>query len=333
MNIRICSNFKFRIEGISYSNSGEICVSIKSDELQQESGNYSAAVSDGSVETRESVSLLAFARRHEHRTDIKPKTQLSYRLMCDYLEQYGDTNLDTVTTGYLQEFITHLQHRGLAANTVRLQFQKLSCVLREAYREGLFDERILLRVQRPKSVQKRRGFLTEAELRRMSKAVLPENYGNIRSMFLFSCQTGLRFGDIQGLKWKDVKRNGNHLYIEFKQHKTDTVERLPLSSEAEALLRERDKKGEYVFGRESNQHTNSVLKRWKSDSKIKKNVTFHCARHTFCVLLLTKDVPIYTVQRLMCHSDIGTTKIYADLTCRTKSKALRKLPQIIMAAC
>ena len=211
--------------------------------------------------------------------------------------------------------------------------QKLACVLHEAYKEGLFDERILMQVKRPKREQEKKCFLTEAELRRMSKKVMPEGYANIRSMFLFSCMTGLRFSDIQGLKWKDVKRNGNHLYIEFKQHKTDTIERLPLSSEAETLLRDREKKGEYVFGRESNQHTNSVLKRWKSDSRIKKNVTFHCARHTFCVLLLTKDVPIYTVQRLMCHSDIGTTKIYADLTCKTKSKALKKLPLINMATC
>lgn len=47
-----------------------------------------------------------------------------------------------------------------------------------------------------------------------------------------------------------------------------------------------------------------------------------------CVLLLTKNVPIYTVQRLMCHSDIGMTKIYADLLNRSKSKALKRLPTL-----
>ena len=50
------------------------------------------------------------------------------------------------------------------------------------------------------------------------------------------------------------------------------------------------------------------------------------SRHTFCVLLLTKDVPIYTVQQLMCHSDIGSTKVYADLLNKNKLKAVRKLP-------
>ena len=60
----------------------------------------------------------------------------------------------------------------------------------------------------------------------------------------------------------------------------------------------------------------------------KKPVSFHSARHTFCVLLLTKDVPIYTVQQLMCHSDIGSTSVYADLLNKTKAKAVRKLPTI-----
>lgn len=57
-------------------------------------------------------------------------------------------------------------------------------------------------------------------------------------------------------------------------------------------------------------------------------ISFHIARHTFCVLLLTKDVPIYTVQQLMCHSEIGSTKVYADLLNKTKEKAVKRLPII-----
>ena len=74
---------------------------------------------------------------------------------------------------------------------------------------------------------------------------------------------------------------------------------------------------------------NFAIKRWCKNARIKKPVSFHSARHTFCVLLLTKDVPIYTVQQLMCHSDINTTKVYADLLNKTKSKAVRKMPYIL----
>ena len=147
-------------------------------------------------------------------------------------------------------------------------------------------------------------------------------------MFLFSCMTGLRFSDVRGLQWKEVKHNGKHLQLEFHQQKTDTHERLPLCAEAEALLRGQKRGGEYVFKEESNQKVNVVLKRWCREARIKKNVSFHIARHSFCVLLLTKEVPIYTVQQLMCHSDIGTTKVYADLLNKTKAKALKKMPVI-----
>ena len=146
-------------------------------------------------------------------------------------------------------------------------------------------------------------------------------------MFLFSCMTGLRYSDVQGLRWKDVKRNGKHLQLEFHQQKTDTHERLPLC--AEALMRGQKHGGEYVFKEDSNQKVNVVIKRWCKNAKIKKPVSFHSARHTFCVLLLTKDVPIYSVQQLMCHSDINTTKVYADLLNKTKFKAVRKMPCIL----
>lgn len=148
-------------------------------------------------------------------------------------------------------------------------------------------------------------------------------------MFLFSCMTGLRFGDIKRLRWKDVKRSGKHLMLEFHQQKTDTHERLPLCAEAESILRSLKRSGEYVFKDESNQLTNKVVKKWCKEAKIKKPVSFHSARHTFCVLLLTKDVPIYTVQQLMCHSDIGSTSVYADLLNKTKAKAVKKIPTIM----
>jgi site-specific recombinase XerD len=92
------------------------------------------------------------------------------------------------------------------------------------------------------------------------------------------------------------------------------------------LLRGLTRGGERVFKEETNQKTNTVLKRWCKEAKVKKPVSFHIARHTFCVLLLTKEVPIYTVQQLMCHSDISSTNVYADLINKTKVKAVRKLP-------
>ena len=326
MNIRIDSNFQFAVVSIKYEPCGGLCITLKSDVFSSEVHyEYTACLGSGQAEEKPVVSLLQYARDYAANSSVKDKTKDTYRLMCNHLERYGDCPVDKVTTAYLQAFISHLQACGMKAGTVRLYFQKLACVLHDAYKNGLFDDRVPQRVKRPRREQQKKSFLSEPELKRLVRHKLPEKYSNIQSMFLFSCMTGLRYSDVQGLKWSDVKRSGKHLVLEFHQQKTDTQERLPLCAEAEALLRSRSRRGERVFAEESNQQVNNVVKRWCKEARIKKPVSFHSARHTFCVLLLTKDVPIYTVQQLMCHYDIGTTRVYADLLNKTKAKAVRKL--------
>lgn len=330
MNIKIDSNFRFSVASIRYTATGELSICLTSDEFPTDIHyQYSASLGNGQAEERPSISLLQYAKAYATSANVKSKTKDSYRLMCNHLKTYGDTIIDKVTTAYLQNFIQYLQSQNLKPGSVRLYFQKLACALHDAYKNGLFDDRILQRVKRPKREQEKKSFLTEMELKKLTSHRLSDEYNNIQSMFLFSCLTGLRYSDVQGLRWKDVKRDGKHLQLEFHQQKTDTHERLPLCAEAETLLRGMKRGGEFVFRKETNQKTNTVLKRWCKDAKIKKPVSFHCARHTFCVLLLTKEVPIYTVQQLMCHSDIGTTKVYADLLNKTKAKAVKKMPTIM----
>ena len=223
----------------------------------------------------------------------------------------------------------HLQSAGLSAGTVRLYFQKLASVLHDAYKNAMFDYRILERVKRPRREQTKKEFLTVAELKRMDKSRTHGENGNIERMFLFSCLTGLRFGDVAGLKWENVKRSGLHLYLDFRQQKTGTAERLPLCADAEEMLLGMGRGKGRMFAEVSNQQANVVLRRWCKSARIKKDITFHSARHTFCVMLLTEGVPIYTVQELMGHADISTTKVYADLAGKAKRKAVSLLPRLM----
>ena len=329
MKINIESDFHFSVKSISYSADGELNVTLSSEAVQSDKiYRYQADLGNGESVEKPSVSLVKYTLEYMASSNIKSKTKDSYRLMAIHLKNYGDCTINKVTTEYLQGFIEYLKATGLASNTVRLYFQKLTCVLHNAYKQGLFDDRILQRVRRVKKLQDKKGFLTESELRRMVKNRLPGKYDNIQSMFLFSCMTGLRFGDVCSLRWKDVKRIGGHLQLEFHQQKTDTDEKLPLCEGAEMLLRNMRRNNGHVFQTETNQRVNQVLQMWSKKAGIKKHVSFHMARHTFCVLLLTKDVPIFTVQQLMCHYDINTTKVYADLMNKTKTKAVKKIPVI-----
>lgn len=216
MKIKIDSNFKFSVASIQFTATGEVSICLTSDDFSSDAHyQYSANLGSDQAEEKPTISLLQYTRKFAASANIKPKTKDSYRLMYNHLEAYGDVTIDKVTTAYLQDFIPFLHSQGLQAGTVRLYFQKLACVLHDAYKNGLFDDRILQRVKRPKREQEKKSFLSETELKKLTKHQLSEEYNNIQKMFLFSCMTGLRYSDVQGLRWKDVKRNGKHLQLEF----------------------------------------------------------------------------------------------------------------------
>ena len=135
MNIRIDSNFNFLVTSIQYFPNGELFISLTSEENQSENRyQYEAALGSGQAEEKPTISLLQYAKSFASSADIKPKTKDTYRLMCTHLEAYGDITIDRVTTAYLQDFIQYLQSQGLKPGSVRLYFQKLACVLHDAYK-------------------------------------------------------------------------------------------------------------------------------------------------------------------------------------------------------
>lgn len=201
MNVKIESNFQFSVASIQYAPNGELCISLSSVENRADSKyQYTAKLGDGKAEEKPSVSLVEYSRRYVERCGIKEKSKDPYFQMMRFLGLYGDCSLDEVTTEYLQGFIKSLQSFGLSPNTVRLYFQKITCVLHNAYKDGLFDDRILLRVKRVKRPKEKKYFLTETELRKLLRNRRYGRYNNVETMFLFSCLTGLRYGDICGLK-------------------------------------------------------------------------------------------------------------------------------------
>ena len=135
MNIKIESNFLFSVSAIQYSATGELCITLNSEKTSSDgSYQYTVSLGSGQAEEKPTISLLQYAKDFAASANIKYKTKDSYRLMCNHLEEYGDMPIDKVTTPYLQEFIRYLQSEELKTGTVRLYFQKLACVLHDAYK-------------------------------------------------------------------------------------------------------------------------------------------------------------------------------------------------------
>ena len=117
--------------------------------------------------------------------------------------------------------------------------------------------------------------------------------------------------------------------ITFHQQKTKGLQYLDISDQARNYLEEEGQPDERVFmGLKYSSYTNVELTKWMLKAGITKNITFHCARHTFAVLQLSLGTEIYTLSKLLGHAEIKTTQIYANIIDEKKREAVNRIPDI-----
>jgi integrase len=146
----------------------------------------------------------------------------------------------------------------------------------------------------------------------------------IKSAYLFSCFCGLRFSDIKGLKWKDVFCDGEQYRLQVVMQKTKAPIYLPLSSEAVKWMPMQNGKGpeDKVFDIPTNASINELIKPWAEAAGITKHFTFHTARHTFATMMLTLGADLYTTSKLLGHTDVRMTQVYAKIVNKKKDEAV-----------
>lgn len=231
----------------------------------------------------------------------------------------------------LEEPLTKSKSK-LAKNTASSYFNKVRAALNEAFREGIIRDNPVQRVKSVKAENTQRTYLTLDEVRAMTKAEC--RYDVLKRAFLFSCTTGLRWSDIQKLTWKEIEEfQDGHYRIIFKQTKLlnagNSLVYLDLPDSAVKLMGARQDKAERVFkGLKYSSYTNVALLHWAMLAGVQKHVTFHVGRHTFAVAQLNRGVDIYSLSRLLGHSELRTTEIYADILESRRVTAMRGFPDI-----
>jgi integrase len=163
--------------------------------------------------------------------------------------------------------------------------------------------------------------LSEPEIEELTKKKFPTTRLElIKDLFLFSCFTGLSYADLIALKPSDLVIGiDREIWINTTRTKTGTLSRIPLLPQAlEIIDRYRDDpravNAGKVFPSITNQKVNAYLKEIADCLGIQKELTFHCARHTFATTVtLTNGVPIETVSKMLGHRSLRTTQIYAKV--------------------
>ena len=166
---------------------------------------------------------------------------------------------------------------------------------------------------------KDRGFLNKEELNSLVNAKMKNaQYELVRDLFVFSCFTGLSYSDVKNLTKDNLKTSfDGHLWIITRRQKTNTDSSIRLLEVPKRIIEKykgytRDNR---IFPVPSNGSCNNILKKIAKQCGIKTRLTYHVSRHTFGTLLtISQGVPIETVSRMMGHTNIKTTQIYAKIT-------------------
>ncbi|NGX84707.1 site-specific integrase [Aequorivita sp. KMM 9714] len=258
----------------------------------------------------------------------------SWNSMLKHLKIFSpaDTSFNDVDRVFVQNFKNYLDTKAtsragkkLSQNTKYSYYGKFNAALKQAVADGILKENPAKGIDGFKQGEPQREFLTLDELQQAvnTDCELPV----LKTAFILSALTGLRWSDIEKLTWSEIQHSKEMgYYIRFRQKKTKGVETLPISDQARELLGEKGEPKEKVFkGLNYSAWSNLKLQQWMLRAGIQKEITFHCARHTYATLQLTLGTDIYTVSKLLGHKELRTTQIYAKVIDDKKREAANKI--------
>jgi integrase len=265
----------------------------------------------------------------------------NYNALARHVEAYSgkQTTFKKIDKQYCLGFIGHIKaaatwynsEKPLGDNTRHSYIKLFTTVLNAAVTDEIITSNPLNHIKtelKPKKKRTERCFLTIDEVKQLARTecYTPE----VKRAFLFSCFTGLRFSDVAALTWQKIETGNNgDRYIKYTQRKTDKPEYLPLNTEALKFVGEQGTTAatNRIFAQlPQNKYCNVVLKEWAGAAGITtKHVTFHVARHTAATMILSLGGAIETVSKILGHSEIRTTQIYAKILDKNVSEAVHKL--------
>lgn len=241
--------------------------------------------------------LAEFIRSHYKRSDIS-MNELSEDFICDYCL-------------YLRNEV------GLAQSSVWIYSIPLKHVVTAAHYNGKIP-RNPFALYRVDPDFKEREYLTEEELRSFASIELANaNYAQARDLFMFGAMTGISFIDIKNLTTDNIVEMNGSLWVVSKRQKTKVPFQVKLIEEALRIIKcyEPFRKDNHLFNISSYDMVNRRIKKVAEKCGISKRISFHLSRHSFAVMALNYGMPIESVSKILGHTDIKTTQIYAKVTC------------------
>lgn len=309
-------------------------------------------------------------REHELLCDIHEINNRNSKIVCfiHYFEIYSSNNnvnksvlghlrsynsgilpFGKLTSLWLKQFEKFLLNKGLSVNTTFGYMININGLLKRAVKDGLLKRNPFNDIPKSQRLRRQDIFRRSLTIEQLQHLVSTpcRIEKQIKQAYLFSAFTGLRWSDVNMLRWDEIiKRDNNgkiQYYIHFEQEKTEDIEYLPLSSSAANIIIEREQEmkhetaSPYVFYKLADPgkkyYTHKKMKRgltkWSKAAGIER-IKFHSGRHSFATNMLEncEEGDLYTVSKLLGHKSIQSTQVYAKVRDKKKLAAVISMPDI-----
>ncbi|GHM98790.1 tyrosine recombinase [Cytophagales bacterium WSM2-2] len=275
----------------------------------------------------EEIDLITFITQElDLRTpDFAPNTVKQHNTVINKLKLFRKViHFGELNPELMQKFKNHLIKENLKPQTIDKILKIVKQYCDDARKKG-FEFENPFKLIRIKHFKSKRVSLSEKELQRLedyyNHSETPSWHKNVLQYFLFSCYTGLRISDIGVITWGNIS-DDVLTYIPQKTKKKDEEVVVPLTFEKKYLPPFR-KGNKPIFIKYSDQVTNRHLKAIADKNDIKKNMTFHTARHTFGTLM-AEGGHLPETKKMMGHSSIVTTMEYVHASAQSLIEAKNK---------
>ena len=229
----------------------------------------------------------------------------------------SDLSMLELTPDFIKEFAVFLStDRGLQNGSIWTNCMWLKGVVMRAHFNGLIPRNPFAQFHISPNI-KEREYLTEEELKTlMTHEFADAKLSYIRDIFVFASFTALSFVDVKELTTDDIVEVNGEKWILSKRHKTKVPFQVKLLDIPLQIIKryEEFQTDKSIFPNLNYWSICKPLKKMIKECGITKDISFHCARHGFATLALSKGMPIESVSRVLGHTNIVTTQLYAKIT-------------------
>lgn len=217
-----------------------------------------------------------------------------------------------------QEYV--LKDKGLAVDTARHYLAILKKICRLAFKEGHSEKRYFVNFKLPKENRKAPRALSREDFEKIRDLEIPASrvtHNIARDLFLFACYTGVPYADAVSITDDNIYTDDNGaLWLKYLRKKNEHLGRVKLLPEAIALIEKyRSNERKELFPMIHHPNLRRHMKGLRDLAGIKMDLVYHMGRHTFGSLItLEAGVPIETISKMLGHTNLTTTQLYAKVT-------------------